>query len=117
MTIKPSAALTSTLTAALADASRRRLALDVFVTPSDEQRLRIPEEARRQSVVIDLERLRANSAMGAAPGETWTDELIRQMTVAEFGFDFRILVAGRHQVGIAMVDALTSALGSHPLIA
>ncbi|MDM0056906.1 hypothetical protein [Variovorax fucosicus] len=107
--IKPSVALTSTLKTAIADVSRKQLALDVFVTPSDEQRLRIPQAVRRQSMTIDLERLRAMPpGLRENPGPAWTDQLIREATVAEFGFDFRILVAGTHQVGVAIVDALSA---------
>lgn len=103
-----SPALKSTLEAALAESSRKLLEFEVLITPSDEQRLRIPMTDRRLAMSIDLDRIRSLGSTSAGGQTSVTEADIQKATVAEFGFDFRILVAGTHQAGITIVDTRTA---------
>ncbi|NDZ17837.1 hypothetical protein C7T35_33160 [Variovorax sp. WS11] len=106
--VSASPALKETLEAALAESSRKLLELDVLITPSDEQRLRIPMNARRLGMTIDLDGIRSSGYASAAGTTTVTDAEIQKATIAEFGFDFRILVAGTHQASVTIVDKRTA---------
>ena len=108
-TLQPSAALTSTVESALQEGSKKQLELDVFITPSDEQRLLIPKSERQPSILIDLDRLRAAQSKPSASSVVQNLQgLIREAALAQFGFDFRVLVPGMHQVAISIVDAATA---------
>ena len=107
--VSASPALKDTLEAALAESSRKLIELDVLITPSDEQRLRIPMNARRFGMTIDLDGIRSTRASSNAAGTVAvTDAEIHKATIAEFGFDFRILVAGTHQASVTIVDKRTA---------
>ncbi len=104
-----STAFKGTLNAALAESSRKLLELDVLITPSDEQRLRIPMNARRFDIKIDLDGIRAMGLPSSAVGAVGlTDAAVQKAMIVEFGFDFRILVSGTHQASVTILDKRTA---------
>ena len=107
-TVPTSSGLVSTITEALTDTARKQLVLDVFITPSDEQRVLIPKDKRRLSMTLDLERIRAARLSRPTTAPESMDAMIRQAALEEFGFDFRILVPGMHEVAISIVDTETA---------
>jgi len=82
--------------------------LTVLISPVDEKRLRIAQDARQLSIKIDLNAIRqALAEPQSVPqiGQVPLEEVLRRTTVVQFGVDFDVLAAGRHQIGIAMLDA------------
>lgn len=94
----------------LSDLGRASLALEVVVQSVDPERLRIADQSARIPLVIDLKAMRAtlaDPALQFKPGEMPDERLLAAATIAQFGIDFVPLKAGKHQIGVAMLDATT----------
>ena len=95
---------------ALADSARPVLRLDVLVQSVDAQRIRLGGNGSRIPMVIDLDAMRATLARGEldiAPGVRPTEAALRAAMIAQFAIELTPLAAGKHDLGIVILDTET----------